>query len=546
MSEQPYKIGPAGFGDGVRPVTLQDAGNSYTPSLFSRDFVRRLRRNGLKLAIWVVLCLAAALAFVINARPEFSASAQLVLEPRLRIPVGADPSASGLAPILDSAQAESQVQILKSERVLRFVFDSLKLENDPAYAPPKEGSGGGLFSFFRSKSDQEEAAAAAAQKADLAREQAFQAFTRQVTVRRVGQSYLIEVTFRARTPTAAARIANSIAASYIRDQVVFRAAPDMRGSEFLQGRISSVQAQKQAATEAVMSGVIPDVQFPDADARIVSSALEPLAKSFPQTRIILLAAVLIALLTGIGVVALSFTFDRKVWSEQQLESASGLECLATFSIRRIRDDMRRFSTAVTHPDSEFARALKTLWIKLASMSVGSGEMAIAFVAVEKGDGQTTIGANLAQLLAHNEEPATLVDADFQRSALTRCYAPQSPGSLRDFIHSRSPEQLGEVGLKEDLRFIPAVSSGTSIGTDVFLGSSMVRALIGELTKRGSLIMDVPPLRTSADAIAVGRFLSGVVVVGVSGRTNGDDLAEAVKTLRAANARVLGAVLINET
>ncbi|MBE7196725.1 MAG: hypothetical protein INR70_02835 [Parafilimonas terrae] len=545
MSEQPYKIGPAAFGEGVRPVSLHDGGNTYTPSLFSRDFVRRLRRNGLRLAIWVVICLAAAIAYIVHARPEFTASAQLVLEPRLRIPVGSDPSSSGLSPILDSAQAESQVQILKSERVLRFVFDSLKLENDPAYAAPKDNSGGGLFSFFRSKSAQEEAAAQT--KADLAREQAFQAFSRNVAVRRVGQSYIIEVTFRALSPTAAARIANSIAASYIRDQVVFRAAPDMRGSEFLQGRISSVQAQKQAATEAVLTGVIPDVQFPDADARIVSSALEPLTKAFPQTRIILLVAVVAALLTGVGVVALTFTFDRKVWSDQQLERASGLECLASFSIRRIRDDMRRYSMAVTHPDSEFARVLKTLWIKLASTSsVGAGEMAIAFVAVERGDGQTTVGANLAHLLAHNEERATLVDADFQRSALTRCYAPQATGSLRDFIHSRAPEHLGEVGLKDDLRFIPAVSSGTSVGTDVFLGSSMVRALIGELTKRGSVIMDVPPLLTSADAIAVGRFLSGVVVVAVSGRTNGDDLAEAVRTLRAANARVLGAVLISET
>ncbi|MDL5363980.1 hypothetical protein, partial [Halalkalicoccus sp. NIPERK01] len=77
---------------------------------------------------------------------------------------------------------------------------------------------------------------------------------------------------------------------------------------------------------------------------------------------------------------LSFIFDRKVWSDQQLERASGLECLAHFSIRRIRDDLRRYSTAVTHPESEFARVLKTLWIKLSSTSVGAGEMAIAFVA----------------------------------------------------------------------------------------------------------------------------------------------------------------------
>ncbi len=544
MSEQPYKISPAGFGDGARPVALQDGGSSYTPSLFSRDFLKRLRRNGLRLAIWCLLCLVVAIAYVAHARPEFTASAQLALEPRLRIPVGSDPSASGLSPILDSAQAESQVQILKSERVLRFVFDSLKLENDPAYAPPKDNSGGGLFSFFRSKGSQDEAAAQS--KADLAREQAFQNFSQKVSVRRVGQSYILEVTFRALTPTAAARLANAIAASYIRDQVVFRAAPDMRGSEFLQGRISSVQAQKQAATEAVMTGVIPDVQFPDADARIVSSALEPLTKAFPQTRVILAASIVVALLSGIGLVALSFIFDRKVWSDQQLERATGLECLASFSIRRIRDDLRRYSTAVTHPESEFARVLKTLWIKLSSTSVGAGEMAIAFVAVERGDGQSTVAANLAHLLAHNEERATLIDADFQRSALTRCYAPQATGSLRDFIHSRAPGQLGEVGLKDDLRFIPAVSSGTSIGTDVFLGSSVVRTLIAELLKRGSVIVDVPPLRNSADAIAVSRFLSGVVLVAVSGRTNGDDLSEAVRTLRAANARVLGTVLISET
>ena len=102
------------------------------------DLIAAVRRQGIKLVLWLLICFAASLAYTLRATPEYVASAQIVLEPRARLPAGAD-AAAAVAPILDSAQAESQLQIIRSVRNLSYVFDTLNLDADPAFAPGEPG-----------------------------------------------------------------------------------------------------------------------------------------------------------------------------------------------------------------------------------------------------------------------------------------------------------------------------------------------------------------------------------------------------------------------
>jgi Mrp family chromosome partitioning ATPase len=59
-----------------------------------------------------------------------------------------------------------------------------------------------------------------------------------------------------------------------------------------------------------------------------------------------------------------------------------------------------------------------------------------------------------------------------------------------------------------------------------------------------LIVDLPPLSVSADAIELGRLLTGVIVVVAVRRTTIDELADLLRTLHAGNVRVIE-VLLNE-
>lgn len=508
------------------------------------DLIAAVRRQGLKLVLWLLFCFAATLGYTLLAQPEYVASAQLALEPRVRLPSGADAAAaaSAVAPILDSAQAESQLQIVRSVRNLSYVFDTLNLNEDPAFAPKPPGLVsrivGGIIGILPLSSGPKPTPEQAAAEA---REVAFQNFSDRVQVRRLGQSYVIEVSFRGPKPESTASITNSIAAAYIRDQVLVHGISEQRGTEFLQGRITLIQAEKKAADEAVATGVIPDFQFPDSDARIVGAALRPLAPAYPQTKLNLLFGVVVGLVTGVAFIAIMNNFDRTVRSPAQIRRILGVDCLVL--VPRLRPGRLSDTTALDQPGSDFARALRLLRTVLFAARAKSNQVSIGFVSCQEGDGCTALSANLAGLLAASNSRVVLVDANLQKPDLTRRFAPNSEVGLDHFsLSSPVGTDLPEVRLTNSLSFVPAVASDGLADPNAFLGTYAMRTALTQYNGARDLVLDLPPLEASSDAQAIGSMLSGVVLVAALNRTKLDQLSEAVRALRSANSRVLGIVL----
>lgn len=503
------------------------------------DLIAAVRRQGLKLILWLLLCFAASLGYTLRATPEYVASAQIVLEPRARLPSGAE--AAAVAPILDSAQAESQLQIIRSVRNLSYVFDTLNLESDPAFAPGEPGLISRMVATLSSLGSSPATTVSREAAASQAREIAFQNFSDRVQVRRLGQSYVIEISFRGPKPDATARITNSIAAAYIRDQVLVHGVSEQRGTEFLQGRITLIQAEKKAADEAVATGVITDFQFPDSDARIVGAALRPLAAAYPQTKLNLLFGIVFGFVTGVAFIAIMNNFDHTVRTPAQIRRVLGVDCLVV--VPRLRSGRLSDTTALDQPATDYARSLRLLRTVLFAARAKTHQVAIGIVSCRGGDGCSSLSANLAGLLAASNSRVVLVDASLQKPDLTHRLAPRSEIGLDQFITSSSPEaRLPEVRLTDSLSFVPAVASGREADPNAFLGTQGMRAALTQYNGQRDLVLDLPPLESSSDAQAIGSMLSGVVLVAALHRTKLNQLSEAVRALRSANARVLGIVL----
>lgn len=532
---------PEKFRPGLEHIDLRDPNDDPGTTLIG-DLIAAVRRYAIPLALWVLFCVCAGVGYVLLTKPEFSASAQIALEPRVRLPPGADAAAAAAAtaPTLDSAQAESQLQVIRSARNLRYVFDTLKLDQDPAYAD--KGPGligriiGRLSDLVSSKSpvSPEEAAL-------RAREIAYQNFADKVQVKRLGQSYVLELSFRGLTPQRTTAITNSIAAAFIRDQVLVRVASEQRGTEFLQGRIAMIQAQRKAIDEAVATGVIPDFQFPDSDARIVGAALMPLVAAYPQTKLVLLLGAVFGLVSGIGCIAVVHSFDRIVRSPAQARRVLGVDCLAV--VPRLQGNGLTDTSAVDRPDSDFAVAMRLLRTVLFAVGSESRHVTIGLVSCGEDEGCSAISANLATLLAASSDKVLLVDADLQGPELTRRLAPDAPAGLHDLLHASADyTDLPEVPLTPSLSFVPAVAAGHKADPNAFLGAHAIHAALARIRGRRDVILDLPALITSSDAQAIGTSLTGVVLVAALNRTKLDQLSEAIRALRSANCRVLGIVL----
>jgi succinoglycan biosynthesis transport protein ExoP len=141
------------------------------------------------------------------------------------------------API-DSAQVESQIQILASERVAMAVVKNLHLTEDPEFA----GSGGGFFGFKAKSAPPSEAHGI---------EQAALALLKNLQVNRIGIAFILEISYRSHSPERAAQIANAITEAYIFDQMDSKYKMQLRATEWLQTRLTELRQQAATSEEAV-------------------------------------------------------------------------------------------------------------------------------------------------------------------------------------------------------------------------------------------------------------------------------------------------------
>jgi succinoglycan biosynthesis transport protein ExoP len=137
---------------------------------------------------------------------------------------------------LDSSQVESEVEILRSESIALAVVKELKLTDDPEFVDAKPGLWGRLFG---GPSD------------DVRTRTAVNALRGGLSIRRVGLTHVLEISFRSPDRNTAARIANAFAQAYVTEQLNVKYESARRASSWLQERIAELRDQSSTAARAV-------------------------------------------------------------------------------------------------------------------------------------------------------------------------------------------------------------------------------------------------------------------------------------------------------
>ncbi len=142
---------------------------------------------------------------------------------------------------------ESQIEILKSEKVALSVIKTLHLIEDPEFfriTIRTFSSAFGLVSAVLGSRD-------TASNFELTRS-AIRTFQSQLTIKRIGLSYVIEISFKSLSRDRAAEIANAVAEAYIVDQLEAKDQATRRASAWLQDRIGELRNQATLAERAVV------------------------------------------------------------------------------------------------------------------------------------------------------------------------------------------------------------------------------------------------------------------------------------------------------
>jgi capsular exopolysaccharide synthesis family protein len=356
-------------------ATAGDAG-LVTPHDIKR-FMKRYR--GTILTCFLVGVLAAA-AYSYSATPMYTARTQIIIDPSLP-QVLRDPT-SDTTFTIDNSQVESQLEVLRSEKIAIAVIDQMKLQDEPEFTGPEST----LHWLAGNRPESPDAA----QRMALGRYQS------NLYVRRVGVSYAIEILYRSKSPELAAKIANATADAYIQEQFSARAQAAQRSNAWLEQRIDQLRTQmndaalsaqefrakrdyritpsKDAASpsdtgavetpqkaaarrnntieeldttaqtyrriyESYLRAYAESVQkqsYPITNARVITSASPLIGKSHPKTKLILALGGFAGAFVGFGIAFFRQSIDHSVSSARQIREEIGVECLASVPLLAMR------------------------------------------------------------------------------------------------------------------------------------------------------------------------------------------------------------------
>ena len=208
-------------------------------------------------------------------------------------------------------------------------------------------------------------------------------------------------------------------------------------------------------------------------------------------------------------------------------------------------ERRIISSNDSQPAGHAYRMLRTQVLQRAR---ANGLNTVGVVSAVNGEGKTLTAINLAlSLAAEPNQTVLLLDLDLRRPAVARTLGLDAPFGLESWFGGDDPTKNVCYALEgvERLYVLPtlapvAASSETLAG----LGT---RRLLNELKERDSgrlLIIDLPPVLLSDDALMVAPLLDAVVLVVNERRTKREDVTRVIELL--GNTRIVGTVLNRST
>jgi len=219
-----------------------------------RDF---LRREWHLIALVLGLSISLGAIYVANSPFKYTARADMMIDAKRVAWRQNEMSSENQA--VDDPLVESEIETTKSEKMATVVVNRLHLKDDSEFLSSGDGLRQQIFALFKLQGR------ANVQPADDERmRNALSILKSNLSVTRVGRSYVEQIAYTSLNPDKAAKIANAFADAYIEGQLQAKFEVSRRASEWLQKRIAELRQQASDAYKAVQdfkseNGIIIDV-----------------------------------------------------------------------------------------------------------------------------------------------------------------------------------------------------------------------------------------------------------------------------------------------
>ncbi len=299
------------------------------------------------------------------------------------------------------------------------------------------------------------------------------------------------------------------------------------------------------------------------DLRIISPARVPYKPASPRPLLDGALAFILSSLLGIGAAIAMGLMDKTLASPDQVEMRLGLPAIASLPLVSLKDHPEALKVSqyaaklLPEPGGEAAdsgaasgaaalrqrSSFREAILSLHTAVQFSGAERIAVLAVTSslpGEGKSTTAAHLAGAFAALGARTVLVDADLRKPNIHRIFNAPNRRGLSSVLR-------GQCGLDEAL--VPAFNNLTVLpsGPIAAAPSELLHLglpeVIDQLRARFEMVLiDCPPVLGFSDTSSIAHLAEGVLVVVKAGATEQQQVAAALRQLKAAHANLLGIVL----
>jgi polysaccharide biosynthesis transport protein len=228
-----------------KPDRDYSAGDYVSPEQVFVSVFAFVRRQYPIFLATLLATLAIGAAYLLIVRSTYTAQATLIMDTRKLQAIQPQNALFNDVPV-DSPAVDSQLEIIKSDNIAKTVLRDLHLANEPEFSRYGGGLMGNAIYYFYSIFEPGDGSQ------DNINRRALREFASNLSAKRVGVTYVIEVSYRSAKPDRAAQIANAVAEAYINDQLDAKYQSARRAGDWLSDRIQQLKQQATTAENSIV------------------------------------------------------------------------------------------------------------------------------------------------------------------------------------------------------------------------------------------------------------------------------------------------------
>lgn len=286
--------------------------------------------------------------------------------------------------------------------------------------------------------------------------------------------------------------------------------------------------------------------YHEVNARIIADALVPLHPSNPSGKLVVAFAAVLGGCLGIAIIGIGELLHTSFRTREELSQFTELPVLASLPRLRVGASPRTVLTALRDaPFSAFAESVRSFRASALQRSGPTQSRVLLVTSSRAREGKSSSSLLLASTAADIGRKVLFIDCDLRRSRLSKILGLRPKATLEDVLTRQKPPETAIMPLKDGFDIICAgrMTRRKRIAPLDLLSSDNMDRLITDMREFYDLIiLDTPPILPVKDAAVLSRFVDGVLLVVFWRRTTRALVADALRELRAFDARVDGLVL----